>query len=54
MYIINKSEERKQREKEVLRTYHYTESAPAQIREYAEGAAEGIYQALKIIERKQR
>ena len=33
MYIINKSEERKQREEAVLRTYHYDKDAPAQTRE---------------------
>ena len=36
MYIISKSEERKQREREVLKTYHYPENASAEIREYAE------------------
>lgn len=54
MYIISKSEERKQREREVLNTYHYSENASAEIREYAEGAAEGIHQALKILEQKRR
>lgn len=54
MYIITKSEERRQREKEVLRTYHYSENASAEIREYAEGAAEGIHQALKLMERRER
>lgn len=49
MYIISKSEERKRREEAVLKTYHYEENASAEIREYAEGAAEGIHQALKII-----
>lgn len=47
MYVIIRSEERKRREEAVLREYHYDENAPAQIREYAEGAAEGIHQALK-------
>ena len=54
MYIISKSDERKQREREVLKTYHYSENTPAEIREYAEGAAEGIRQALKILEEKRR
>lgn len=54
MYIISKSEERKQREAAVLETYHYTENAPAQIREYAEGAAEGIRRALEAMKKEAR
>ncbi|MCI9437485.1 MAG: hypothetical protein HFH85_09975 [Lachnospiraceae bacterium] len=54
MYIISKSEERKQRENEVLKTYHYSGNVSAEIREYAEGAAEGIHQALKMMERRER
>lgn len=54
MYIISKSDERKQREREVLKTYHYDENASAEVREYAEGAAEGIRQALKILEERKR
>lgn len=54
MYIISKSEERKRREEAVLRTYHYSDSAPAQIKEYAEGAAEGIRKALEAMEREAR
>lgn len=54
MYIISKSEERKRREEAVLRTYHYSGNAPAQIKEYAEGAAEGIRKALEAMEREAR
>lgn len=54
MYIISKSEERKRREEAVLRTYHYSENAPAQVREYAEGAAEGIRKALEAMGREAR
>ncbi len=54
MYIISKSDERKQREAAVLRTYHYSENAPAQIKEYAEGAAEGIRRALEVLGKEDR
>lgn len=54
MYIICKSEERKKREADILRTYNYSERSSAEVREYAEVAAEKINKALKILEKKQR
>lgn len=52
MYIINKSEERKQREEAVLKMWNHPVNASPEIREYAEGAAEGIRQALKELEKR--
>lgn len=54
MYIIIKSDEREEKEKEILQSYGYTQNASPEIKEYAEDMADGIGRALKVLEGKEK